>query len=109
MNKARQILQSLPTEATFLAIHKKYIINNDLVGPVRIQNLCILVTCIGAGGRPIRECNQVLAQASIVNGWMNKSKKKYKFVISSLATDTFLQTQEPDAMREPDITQHVQV
>ena len=109
MNKARQILQSLPTEAKFLAVHKKFIINDDLVGPVRIQNLCILVTCIGVGGRPIPECNQVLAQALIVNEWMNKSKKKYKFVISSLATDTFLQTQEPDAMREPDITQHVQV
>jgi hypothetical protein len=111
MNKARQILQSLPTETKFLAVHKKYIINNDLVGPARSQNLCILVTCIGVGGHPIPECNQVLAQASIVNGWMNKStsKKKYKFVISSLATDTFLQTREPDAMREPDITQHVRV
>ena len=110
MNKARQILQSLPTEAKFLAVHKKYIINNDLV-PCRTSEEPepILVTCIGVGGRPIPECNQVLAQASIVNGWMNKSKKKYKFVISSLATDTFLQTQEPDAMREPDITQHVQV
>jgi hypothetical protein len=40
---------------------------------------------------------------------MNKSKNKYKSVISSLARDAFLQTQEPDAMREPDITQHVQV
>jgi hypothetical protein len=33
MNKAREILQSLPTEAKFLAIHKKYIINHDLVDP----------------------------------------------------------------------------
>jgi hypothetical protein len=109
MTKARQILQSLPTEAKFLAVHRKYIINNDLVGPVRSQSLCVLVTCIGVGGHPIPGCDQVLAQASIVNGWMNKSKKKYKFVISSLATDTFLQTREPDAAQEPDITQHVQV
>jgi hypothetical protein len=93
----------------FLAVHRKYIINNDLVGPVRSQSLCALVTCIGVGGHPIPGCDQVLAQASIVNGWMNKSKKKYKFVISSLATDTFLQTREPDAAQEPDITQHVQV
>jgi hypothetical protein len=109
MTKTRQILQSLPTETKFLAVHRKYIINNDLVGPVRSQNLCILVTCIGVGGHPIPECNQVLAQASIVNGWMNKSKKKYKFVISSLVTDTFLQTRESDALQEPDSTQHVQV
>ena len=31
MNKARQILQPLPTEAKFLAVHKEYIIDNDLV------------------------------------------------------------------------------
>jgi hypothetical protein len=103
-NKPRRILQTLPTEAKFLAIHKKYIINNDLVGPVGIQNLYILVTFIGAGGRPIPECSRVLAQASIVSGWMIKSKNKYKSVISSLARDAFLQTQEPDAMREPHIT-----
>jgi hypothetical protein len=109
MTKTRQILQSLPTETKFLAVHRKYIINNGLIGPVRSQNLCILVTCIGLGGHPIPECNQVLAQASIVNGWMNKSKKKCKFVISSLAMDTFLQTRESDAMWEPDITQHVKV
>jgi hypothetical protein len=92
-----------------MSFNGKYIMNDDLVGPVRSQNLCILVTCIGVGGLPIPECNQVLAQASIVNGWMNKSKKKYKFVISSLATDTYLQTRESDAMREPDLTQHAQV
>jgi hypothetical protein len=91
MTKAQQILQSLPTETKFLVVQGKYIINNELVGPVRSQNLCILITCIGAGGQPIPECNQVLAQASIVNGWMNKSKKKYKFVISSIARDMFLQ------------------
>jgi hypothetical protein len=85
-------------------IHRKYIINNDLIGPVRSQNLCILVTCIGVGGQPIPGCNQVLAHASVINGWMNKSKKKYKFVVSSLATDTYLQTREPDVMQEPDIT-----
>jgi hypothetical protein len=109
MTKARQILLSLPTETKFLAVHRKYIINNDIVGPVRSQNLCILVTCIGVGGHPIPECNQVLAQASIVNGWMNKSRKKYKHVISSLTRDTFLQTQEPDAIGEPYITQNVEV
>ena len=104
MTNARHILQSLPTETKFLAVHRKYIMNDDLVGPVRSQNLCILVTCIGVGGLPIPECNQVLAQASIVNGWMNKSKKKYKYVISSLATDTYLQTREPDTMLESDLT-----
>jgi hypothetical protein len=101
MTKAREILQSLPTEAKFLAVHRKCIINNDLVGLVRSQNLCILVTCIGVGGHPIPGCHQVLVQASIVNGWMNKSKKKNKLVISSLATDTCLQTREPDAAQEP--------
>jgi hypothetical protein len=104
MTKARNILQSLPTETKFLAVHRKYIINNDLIGPVRSQNLCILVTCIGVGGQPIPGCNQVLAHASVINGWMNKSKKKYKFVNSSLPTDTYLQTREPDVMQEPDIT-----
>ena len=91
MTNSQQILQSLPTETKFLVVQGKYIINNELVGPVRSQNLCILVTCIGAAGQPIPECNQVLAQASIVNGWMNKSKKKYKFVISSLTRDMYLQ------------------
>ena len=48
-------------------------------------------------------------QRESVNGWMNMSKKKYKFVISSLATDTYLQTWEPDTMHESDLTQHAQV
>jgi hypothetical protein len=99
MTKAQQILQSLPTETKFLVVEGKHIINNEVAGPVRSHNLCILVTCIGVGGQPIPECNQVLAQASIVNGWMNKSKKKYKYVI--LARDAFLPMPGSDAVGEP--------
>jgi hypothetical protein len=33
--------------------------------------------------------------------------KKYKYVISSLVTDTYLKTREPDAIQEPDSTVHV--
>lgn len=94
MTKAHQILQSLPTETKFLVVQGKPIINNEVAGPVRSNNLCILITCIGVGGQPIPECNQVLAQASIVNGWMNKSKKKYKYAI--LARDAFLPMPRPE-------------
>jgi hypothetical protein len=109
MTNAQQILQFLPTETKFLVVEGKHIINNEVAGPVRSHNLCILVTCIGVGGQPIPECNQVLAQASIVNGWMNKSKKKYKYVI--LARDAFLPMPGSDAVGEPAsvLTRHVYV
>ena len=48
-------------------------------------------------------------QRELVNGWMNMSKKKYKSVISSLATNTYLQTCEPDTVHESDLTQHAQM
>ena len=86
--REKPILESLPHETRFLVIHKKFVINGELVGTMTMKNLCIIVTCIRNGGQSLPEFH-VLVRASAVHAWVHCGRTKYENVISSLEEEMF--------------------
>jgi hypothetical protein len=65
------ILDGLSNETQYLVLHKKFIINPQLLTQSK-KNLCVQVTCLGPSSIPWNNYERFHVQAGQVRTWMTK-------------------------------------
>jgi hypothetical protein len=68
------VLDCVPPMTEFLSIQKKFAINHNLMSQSE-PNLCVRVTCLGAGGIPLENYDGCYIKAGRVRDWMVKNNR----------------------------------
>jgi hypothetical protein len=85
------VLDSLPNETLYLVLHKKFIINPQLLTQCE-KNLCVQVTCLGPSGISLNKYERCYVQAGQVRNWMTKYSNRAGKVLNALDKETFAAT-----------------
>jgi hypothetical protein len=85
------ILDSLPNETQYLVLHKKFIINPQLLTKSK-KNICIQVTCLWPSGIPLKNYKRCHVQVSQGWAWMTKYSNQAGKVLNALNKETFAAT-----------------
>ena len=84
LTEEKPVMQSIPKDTQWLVIHKKCFMAQ---GNASLGNLCLVVSCLGKGGIPIRVDYKDWAVSVIVaGGWMQGARKRSSRILVNMET-----------------------